>query len=122
MPNRPVHFEIPAEDVDRAIKFYENVFGWTFQKWGDQPYWLVMTGPNSEPGINGGMMKRRDPNQPQVNTIQVADLDAMIAKVVSEGGENVVPKMPIPTVGWLAYCKDTDGNIFGMMQPDEKAG
>jgi predicted enzyme related to lactoylglutathione lyase len=79
---------------------------------------MITTGPDSEPGINGGMLPRRDPQQPCVNTIDVGDLDAAIAKVEANGGTCAVPKMPVPGVGWLAYYKDLDGNIFGMMQMD----
>jgi predicted enzyme related to lactoylglutathione lyase len=119
---RPIHFEIPAEDPERAIAFYQAVFGWTFQKWdGPMPYWIVMTGPSNEPGINGGLMPRRDPAQPCVNTVDVPDLDASLATVAANGGQTVVPKMPVPGVGWLAYCKDTEGHIFGMMQADPGA-
>jgi uncharacterized protein len=117
---RPIHFEIPADDPARAIKFYETVFGWTFSKWGEgpMPYWLITTGPEGEPGINGGLMPRQNPGQPCVNTIGVAGLDASAALIERSGGQVVVPKMPIPGIGWLAYCKDTEGHIFGIMQPD----
>jgi len=119
---RPIHFEIPAENPDRAIAFYQAVFGWTFQKWdGPMPYWLITTGPNIEPGINGGLMPRRDPAEPCVNTVGVANIDVSLATVPAHGGLCVVPKMPVPGVGWLAYCKDTEGHIFGMMQPDPTA-
>ena len=119
---RPVHFEIPAERPERAIEFYQKVFGWTFHKWeGPLEYWLVKTGDPKEPGIDGGLMRRRDPAQPCVNTIGVANLDATLGVVTSSGGECVVPKMPVPGVGWLAYCKDLDGHIFGLMQPDTNA-
>ena len=118
---RPVHFEIPAEDVNRAIKFYETVFGWQFQKWeGPTEYWMINTG-EGEPGINGGMLKRRDPRQPACNTIGVMNLDETIAAVTKNGGKLAVPKMAIPGVGWLAYCSDTEGIMFGMMQPDANA-
>ena len=120
--NRPVHFEIPAENPERAIAFYQTVFGWTFQKWdGPMPYWLVSTGPTDQPGINGGLMPRRDPAQPCVNTMDVANVDASLATVTESGGQCVVPKMPIPGIGWLAYCKDTEGHIFGIMQNDPSA-
>ena len=119
---RPVHFEIPAENVDRAIGFYSTVFGWKFQKWdGPVEYWMITTGDNSEPGINGGLMPRRDPAQPCVNTVGVANIDESLKIVDSQGGQCVVPKMPVPGVGWLAYCKDTEGHIFGLMQNDPAA-
>ena len=119
---RPVHFEIPAENPQRAIDFYSKLFGWKFSKWdGPMDYWIINTGEESEPGINGGLMPRRDPNQPCVNTIGVANLDESIAAALAGGGVIAVPKMPIPGVGWLAYCKDTEGHIFGMMQSDTGA-
>ena len=73
---RPVHFEIPADNPERAIEFYSSIFGWKFNKWaGPMEYWLITTGEPAEPGINGGLMRRRDPNQPCVNTITVASVD-----------------------------------------------
>jgi len=119
---RPIHFEIPAENPQRAIDFYTKVFGWKFSKWdGPMDYWIISTGQAPEPGIDGGLMPRRDPNQPCVNTIGVTDLDESIASVLASGGAIALPKMPVPAVGWLAYCKDTEGHIFGMMQPDAAA-
>lgn len=124
---RVLHFEIHASDPERGIKFYEKVFGWTFQKWeGPMDYWLITTGPDSEPGINGGLMRRQGEIDGQaviayVCTIGVADLDVSMATVEANGGKVALPKMPIPGMGWLAYYKDTEGNIFGMMEPDESA-
>jgi predicted enzyme related to lactoylglutathione lyase len=116
---RPIHFEIPAENPERAINFYSNVFGWKFTKWdGPMDYWIISTGQAPEPGIDGGLMPRRDPAQPCVNTVGVANLDDSVAVVQTNGGSIAVPKMPIPGVGWLAYCKDTEGHIYGMMQSD----
>jgi len=122
MPNRPTHFEIPAENVERAIAFYSAVFGWKFQKWdGPMPYWLITTGPDGEPGINGGLLKKEHPNQPVVNTSMVADIDKTLADVAAHGGTQAVPKMAIPGMGWLAYCLDTEGLMFGIMQADTTA-
>ncbi len=119
---RPIHFEIPADDPQRAIEFYTKVFGWKFTKWdGPTDYWLISTGQAPEPGIDGGLLPRRDPRQPCVNTIGVANLPEMIAAVQSTGGSIALPKMPVPGVGWLAYCKDNEGNMFGMMQADPNA-
>ncbi|MEO7651651.1 MAG: VOC family protein [Bryobacteraceae bacterium] len=119
---RPIHFEIPAEDPKRAIDFYTRIFGWKFSKWdGPVDYWTISTGEPSEPGIDGGLLLRRDPSQPCVNTIGVDNLDEMIATVQASGGSLAVPKMPIPGIGWLAYCKDLDGNMFGIMQADPDA-
>ena len=119
---RPIHFEIPADDPARAIRFYETVFGWKFEKWaGPMDYWVITTGAAEEPGINGGLMPKRDPAQPCVNTVDVNDLDATVKTIESSGGQCVVPKMPVPGVGWLAYFKDTEGHIFGAMQADAEA-
>ena len=124
---RVIHFEIHAGDPDRAVKFYESLFGWTFQKWeGPMDYWLVTTGPDSQPGINGGLLRRQGEIDGQaviayVCTVDVENIDAAITKAQSLGSQVVVPKMPIPGMGWLVYCKDTEGNIFGMMQADAEA-
>ena len=124
---RVVHFEIHASDPDRAVNFYKTLFNWEFQKWeGPMDYWLVTTGPNEQPGINGGLVRRQGELDGQaviayVCTVDVADVDASINAATSNGAQVVVPKMPIPGVGWLVYCKDTEGNIFGMLQADEAA-
>lgn len=124
---RVVHFEIHASDPARAINFYENVFGWTFQKWeGPMPYWLVITGSDDQRGINGGLVPRRGEIDGEsiiafVCTVDVAAVDASIATVGANGGTIALAKMPVPGVGWLAYCKDTEGNIFGMLQADPTA-
>jgi predicted enzyme related to lactoylglutathione lyase len=123
---RPVHFEIHAADMDRAQAFYEAMFGWSFQSWGED-YRVITTGTEG-PGINGGMVRRRgDPPQggEPVNafmcTIDVADVDASVARVQAEGGSIALPKMAIPGVGWLAYVKDVEGNLLGLMQSDSAA-
>jgi uncharacterized protein len=126
---RVVHFEIHAENPERAIAFYQGIFGWSFQKWaGPMDYWLIGTGSDEERGINGGMVRRMGPppiEMQAVNayccTVQVPAIDEYIAKIIVAGGPVVVPKMPIPGVGWLAYFKDTEGNIVGVMQPDPTA-
>ena len=125
---RVVHFEIHADDPQRAVNFYQNVFGWQINKWeGPEDYWLVTTGANNEPGINGAILQRRGPINGDaviayVCTIDVPDIDEAIAKATSQGGTVALPKMPVPGVGWLAYYKDSEGNIFGMLQTDAAAG
>lgn len=120
--SRVIHFEIPTDNPDRAAEFYRTVFGWQIQKWeGPQDYWLVSTGKDSEPGINGGLMRRQHPGAGTCNTIGVASLDEAIANITKHGGKIVVPKMAIPGVGYLAYSSDTEGNIFGVMQADKRA-
>ena len=120
--SRVTHFEIPADDPERAIKFYETVFGWTIEKWdGPIEYWMVMTGPEDQPGIDGGLARREDPATGVENMIDVKNLDQSLIDVEANGGTIFRPKMAIPSVGWLAYVKDTEGNIFGLMESDSKA-
>ncbi len=119
--SRVVHFELVAEDPERATKFYSDAFGWTTQKWGGpEPYWLVTTGEDGQIGINGGIMRGPD-MQKTVITIGVEDVDAACARLGQAGGEVVQPKMTIPGIGYLAYCKDTEGVMFGVIQPDSSA-
>ena len=120
---RVVHFEIPTDNPERAIEFYQKVFDWQIQKWpGPTDYWLVTTGPADQPGINGGIMHRpAGPRAATVNTVEVASLDDTVATIERSGGKVVVPRMPIPGVGYLAYCADPEGNVFGVMQPDRNA-
>lgn len=127
---RVAHFEIHASEPEKAVAFYERVFGWKFAKWaGPADYWLITTGPDSEPGINGGLLRRQGaaPAEGQavtafVCTVTVESVDAAVERIQSAGGLVVVPKMPIPGVGWLAYAKDPAGNIFGVHHADPKAG
>jgi predicted enzyme related to lactoylglutathione lyase len=124
---RVVHFEIHADDPERAVRFYQNLFGWQITKWdGPAEYWLLKTGSPGQPGIDGGLLRRRGPQQGDaviayVCTIDVPSVDEYTEKATREGAQVVLPKMAIPNVGWLVYCKDTEGNIFGMMQPDPAA-
>ena len=119
---RVIHFEIEAEKPERAIKFYETVFGWKIEKWkGPMEYWLITTGKKDEPGIDGGLEKRTDSEPSTVNTIDVPSVDQYIKKVESNGGSVVRPKMAIPGVGWWACFKDPEGNMFGIMEADATA-
>ncbi len=126
---RVIHFEIHATEPQALIDFYSGLMGWSFTKWEYADYWLVGTGPDDRPGINGGLLPRRGPmaaeGQPvnsYVCTADVASVDESVAKATSLGGTIAVPRMPIPGVGWLAYVKDPDGNLFGLMQSDPSAG
>ena len=123
---RPIHFEIHADEPERAVAFYQKLFGWEFTPWGGpMPYWIIKTGEG--PGIDGGLVPRRGgvtadaPVIAYVCTIEVAALDDQLAKAVSLGGAIALPKQPIPGIGWLAYAKDTEGNVFGLMQNDPAA-
>lgn len=128
MSARVTHFEIHAADPQRAIEFYSKTLGWEFNQWGGQPYWLIKTGPADKRGIDGGLVPRRGdgPVEGQavnayVCTAMVDSLDDSLNTVTANGGGLALPKMPIPGVGWLAYFKDTEGNIFGLMQEDPNA-
>jgi len=120
--SRVVHFEIPADDPARAVDFYKNAFGWTFDKWdGPEEYWLIGTGNEGDMGINGGLMHRSRPDQTVVNTIGVESVDDAVKAIVRAGGDIIMPKTPIPGVGYLAYFRDPEGNTFGVMHPDPTA-
>jgi uncharacterized protein len=126
---RVVHFEIHAAEPERAIRFYQGLFGWSFQKWGGPTdYWLIETGPSTEPGIGGGLLRRHGPSpgdgqavNAYVCTVQVEGLDNLLERAITFGGSLALPKMAVPGVGWLAYVKDTEGNILGLMQNDPSA-
>ena len=121
---RPVvHFEFLVPQPPKSIEFFQNVFGWKIDKWGTGPqdYWTAKTREQNQPGIDGGFVTPHD-NQPRtVNTIEVDDLDAYIQRVFEAGGQNVVPRMAIPGVGWVAYCTDPNGLVFGIYQSDPNA-
>ena len=119
---RITHFDIPSDNPERAQKFYQNTFGWKFDKWdGPMEYWMIRTGDDSKPGINGGMARRMPGQIGMTNTIEVPSLDEYTNKIQSNGGQVLIPKMPIPGVGYYATCMDTEGNIFGMIQMDQNA-
>ena len=119
---RPVHFEIHADDVQRAVKFYGDLFEWKAETWeGPMEYWLVTTGDDNEPGINGAIMKRPDPGARGVNYINVDSIERFTEKAQASGGGGVMAKMAVPGVGYVAVCKDTEGNDFGLFQDDPSA-
>lgn len=124
---RVIHFEIVADNPERAMKFYKEVFGWEFNKWdGPQDYWLVKTGEDSQPGINGGLTPKTNQGSGNTggkitNSIDVPSIDEFSNKISMEGGKVLSPKMPIPGVGYLAICEDTEGISFGIIQYDRNA-
>ena len=124
---RPVHFEIHADDPERACDFYQSVFGWSIKRWGEVPYWLIETG-SGDPGIDGALLPRQGPTPAADNpvsayviTIDVEDVDATVRAIEAAGGSVAMPRHAVPGIGWHAYCKDTEGNVFGVMQPDSSA-
>jgi len=121
---RVVHFEIYTDDPEAVRPFYQDVFGWKFQKFEGGPieYWLVATGDDKESGINGGLTRPREGQSPgTLNTIGVSSLDESIKKIEQIGGKISFPKMPIPKMSWLADAQDTAGNVFGIIEPDINA-
>jgi predicted enzyme related to lactoylglutathione lyase len=129
--SRVVHFEIQADDLERAKDFYAAVFGWEFQDYGQvtgSPYWGIVTGPDDQMGINGGLLPRPAPAPvpgqgvaAYVCTMGVADFDETAAKVLAAGGQVALPKMALTGMAWQGYFLDTEGNTFGVHQPDPEA-
>ncbi|OPX89680.1 MAG: Glyoxalase-like domain protein [Pelotomaculum sp. PtaB.Bin104] len=113
---RVIHFELNADQPERAVQFYRDVFNWQITKTdGPEDYWLIDTGEEQQ-GINGAITKRMNPEATTVNTINVADLEASMGKIRQAGGKVLTEKMVIPGVGSFAYCQDTEGNTFGIIQ------
>lgn len=128
MSHTVVHFEIPADQPERAVEFYRELFGWEVEHMGGpMDYWLVKTVPTdavgrpTEPGVNGGLMRRMMPGQTPVNYISVESVDEFARKAERLGANVVVPKMPVPGMGWFAQLTDTEGNIFAIWQHDPAA-
>ena len=131
MKNPIVHFEIPADDVQRAKDFYEKTFGWNITKFplpGDEEYWGVRTTevdaktqqPKEVGAINGGLMKRKNPGQPFMNYISVDSIDTMLKTIEANGGKVCLPKTEIaPGMGWIAAFQDTEGNPMGLHEVPE---
>ena len=121
MPNSIVHFEIPADDVPRAKKFYEKAFGWKISDPWKMNYFFVETKKKGEEGINGGLMPRKMPGQPFMNYIAVDSIEAFCKKVERAGGVIVMPKTEIgQQMGWIAAFKDSEGNMMGFHQMPAK--
>lgn len=129
MANRVVHFEIHADDMERAAKFYREIFGWKIEKWTgmDMEYWMVLTADmdSKDPGINGGMLKRPAQTPAQqcganafVCTVQIENFDETAAKIEAAGGVVAMPKFAIRGMAWQGYFLDTEGNTFGIHQRD----
>ena len=123
MDHTIVHFEIPADDVEKLRKFYSELFGWKIEKMpGPVEYWGIATVPVNEKGmpqrlgVNGGMMKRQNPEHKPVNYIAVESVDEYVKKIEALGGRVIVPKMEVPGIGWWALALDPEGNQFAIMQ------
>ena len=120
MPNSILHFEIPADDVARAKAFYEKTFGWKIKPFPMPPgqeYFGITTRKKSEPGINGGLMQRKMPDQPFTNYITVKSIDAINTAIQANGGVVVLPKQEIGQgMGWISAFKDPENNLIGLHQ------
>jgi uncharacterized protein len=117
-----VHFDIPADDPERARKFYSAMFGWKFDSFPEMQYNLITTkNLDGTPGVGGGLGKRMDPSQRMQNYFGVPSIDAAMEKVKSLGGRLITEKMAVPGMGFLVNCIDTEGNSFGLWQEDPKA-
>ena len=121
-----VHFEIPVDDVEKLRKFYSELFGWKIEKMpGPMEYWTIKTVPVDEKGepirqgVNGGMMKRQNPEHKPVNYILVESVEEYSEKIGALGGKIVVPKMEVPGICWWALAIDPEGNQFAIMQSME---
>ena len=118
---RVIHFEISADNPQRAVKFYSRVFGWKIDKFPPMDYWLATTGDEKEPGIDGAIQARTQFKAPVINTIGVENFEEYKAKIEKAGGKSVTPRQAIPGIGYFAYFLDSEGNPFGIMQNDPKA-
>jgi predicted enzyme related to lactoylglutathione lyase len=128
-----VHFEIPADDIERAKKFYTELFGWKIEKLlgmdtgnssssSDMEYWMITTtDEKGNKALGGGMMKRKMPQQPNINYIGVEPVDEYASKVEKIGGKVVLSKMPVPGMGYFAVCLDTENNAFAIWESNGSA-
>jgi predicted enzyme related to lactoylglutathione lyase len=118
-----VHFDLPADDTERARKFYSEIFGWKFESYaGPMEYHLITTHSlDGSVGVGGGMGKRMSPDQRIMNYFGVPSIDAYLVKVREMGGKITMQKMPVPGMGYLATCIDTEGNPFGLWEENPAA-
>ncbi len=129
--SRVIHFEIHAADPQRAVAFYQSALGWQVQDWSEyagMPYFGVTTGDDGDPGINGAIMQRQGDNPAPggavaggVLTVGTDDFEATSAKIIEAGGTVALPKYALPGMAWQGYFIDTEGNVFGIHQPDPAA-
>jgi len=118
-----VHFEIPADNVEKLRRFYSKLFGWKIEKMpGPTDYWMIETVPVDEkgmpirPGVNGGMMKRQNPEHKPINYVAVESVDEYAKRIETLGGKVIVPKMEVPGIGWWALALDPEGNQFAIFE------
>jgi predicted enzyme related to lactoylglutathione lyase len=124
MDHTIMHFEIPAVNIEKLKKFYEEVFGWQIiQAAGPIEYWLIQTVPVDangmllRPGVNGGMYKKQQSDVKPLNYFAVESISDFLAKIERLGGKVIQPKQEVPNVGWIAAAQDPEGNQFALLQP-----
>lgn len=118
---RAVHFEICADDQERAVQFYQDALGWKIKKWeGPMEYWPIETGEKDDPGIDGAIM-HRESDWTTINTISVPSVDEFAERIERAGGQLTSPKQATPGVGYHRYCLDTERNVFGILEDDSSA-
>lgn len=118
---RVVHFDLSADDPQRAAAFYRNLFGWKIERWdGPSEYWLLTPGEANQSGLTGGIARRVAPGDSTALVYDVASLDDAAARVVACGGSIREPKQPLRGVGYLVACRDTEGNTFCLLQSDPR--
>ncbi len=129
--NSVIHFELQVDDLERAKNFYSEALGWEFQAWpmeGGEPYVGIITKKEGGDGINGGMVKRpagalapEQGTNAYVCTVGTDDFDATAKKIEDAGGRVALEKFAIPGMAWQGYFLDTEGNTFGVHEPNENA-
>ena len=124
MDHTLMHFEIPANNVEKLKRFYEEVFGWKItQASGPIEYWTIQTVPADpdgkliRPGVNGGMYKKEVPESKPVNYFAVESISDFLEKIEKLGGKVTQPKQEVPEIGWIAAAEDPEGNLFALIQP-----
>jgi len=115
-----VHFDVPVNDIERAKKFYKELFGWKIERMpGEMEYYGISTfDENGKEGVGGGMGLRGDPSQSITNYFGVPSIDTHLKKVEELGGKMIMPKTKIPGYGYLAICMDTENNLFGLWETE----
>jgi predicted enzyme related to lactoylglutathione lyase len=127
MMMKPTYFDLSVHDVAAARRFFESALGWQFERFAfPYEYWRISAGPAGEPGIDGGLAKVADAplaaGRPLTQvTVEVPDLDAVIARVTAANGRVLEPRAPIPGIGWYATCAEPGGLMFGLIQSDPAA-
>ena len=114
-----MHFEIPADNIDRAKSFYSKLFGWEIQEIPGMDYWIITT--SGEKAVGGGMMKRQNSQQQIINYIDVPSIDNYVAEIQKMGGKIILPKTAVPEMGYFAIYLDTEKNTFGIWEDNKGA-